>query len=332
MKHFKLCSLVLVTLVLSSVCVAQHHHSSDNDPEETPSENSKLIDEFGDKMGHCDLTGRFDLFLSELSQNPSSQGYILIYQATDGLPANYDDPPMQRMFRNHLAFRRFDPSRITLVNGGFQEQGRTQLWMVPQGAIPPSPESTLPKPEIPQNKTFLFDRDYLALEEYDAEESEFVLPSVKAEREAERKKWEEEARLERLAAGEEDVEIEPVTEVAEEVQPDEIAEEEPGEEIFSVSESFGTLLGKREESRGVIIFYADDQHFDIGKIRALMEEGIERFSTSSPKEGGRIELVFGGYRSSTDIEYWIVPQKGEQPVPTPQERPVEEPDEGEVEN
>jgi len=331
MKRIKLCSLLLATLVLSAVCLAQHHHSGDNNPEEIPSENSKLIDEFGEKMGDCDLRGRFDLFFSELSQNPTSQGYILVYQGPDGLPADYDDPPMERIFRNHLMFRRFDASRITLVNGGFQEQAKTQLWMVPDGAIPPSPESTVAKPEIPTNKTFLFDRDYLALEEYDPEESTFVLPSVKAEREAERIKWEEEARLERIAAGEEDVEIEPVPEeVTEEIQPDESPEEEP--ERFSLSESFGTLLGKREDSRGVIIFYADDQHYDIAKIRGLLEEGIERFSDSFPQEAGRIELVFGGYRSITGVEYWIVPEEGEAPVATPEERPVEEPEESEVEN
>jgi len=114
MKVLRLHHLLLVTLIFSAVCSAQHHHSSEPEAVEDTSENPNLLDEFGEGLGHCDLTGRFDMFFAQLSENPKSQGYVLIYQATGVLPANYDDPPMERMFRNHTAFRRFDAARVTV--------------------------------------------------------------------------------------------------------------------------------------------------------------------------------------------------------------------------
>lgn len=337
MKRLRLHYLLIVTLIFSAVCYAQDHHSSEPQAEETPSENSNLLDEFG-ALPHCDLTGRYDLFFAELSKNPESHGYVLIYQGTDGLPATYDSPPMERMFRNHMAFRRFDAARVTVINGGFQEQGKTQLWIVPPGAEPPTPESTVRKPKIPTNKTFLFDRSYLGLEEEDVASSEYVLPSVKAEREAEQKKWEEEARLERIAAGEEQEDVEGVSDEA--VEPtaehteamDQAEEDQTEDKFYWVSEPFGALLSNREGARGVIIFYADDERFDIAKIRRLVEEGVDRMSKTLWLKGPRISVVFGGYRNSTDVEYWVVPKLGKAPVPTPEERTVEDVAEAEHDN
>lgn len=328
MKGIRLLFTLTVTLILSAVCFAQHDLGGGIDVHEISSEKPNLLDEFG-RLPECDLRGRYDMFFYELSQNPASQGYVMIYQGTDVLPANYDSPAAERMIRNHMMFRGFDPSRVTVINGGFREEGFTQLWIVPPGAVSPSPENALPKPEIPTDKTFLFDRGFLALEEEDQEKSDFVLQSYKDELEAERKKWEEEYRLERLANGEEDVEIEPEPEAEEisEIEEDEskLTEEEELEYKFSwLSDPFGSLLAKRTESRGVIIFYADDERFDIQKIRSLIDEGVERLHTSAELKGTRIEVVFGGYRSSTGVEFWVVPAEGSDPVPTPEEREVEE--------
>lgn len=337
MKSLRLHSLILVIAVFSTVSIGQHDHSGHSKAAVPTSENSKLLDEFG-QLPHCDTTGRYDVFLAELAQNPETQGYIMIYQGGDVLPANYDSPVAERMFRNHMMFRGFDPSRVTLINGGFRGEGMTQLWIVPPGAVPPSPEDSFPKPEIPTDKTFLFDRGYLGLEEEDQEKSEYVLPSYKAEQEAEQKKLEEEYRMERIAAGEQDVDVEPVQEDADpsEVEPDGsdgLTEEEELEYKFRwISDSFGALLAKRTESRGVIIFYGDDQRFDIQKIHALVAEGVDRVGKSASLNGSRIEIVFGGYRASTNVEFWVVPEKGKAPVPTPEEREVAEPEEGSTEH
>ena len=92
-----------------------------------------LIDEFG-AMSNDDIRGRLDLFFAELSNNPNNQGYIINY----GTPAQV--AARERLIRNHITFRRFDASRITLVNGGDTGAGpTTKLYRVPPGATNPTP-------------------------------------------------------------------------------------------------------------------------------------------------------------------------------------------------
>jgi len=93
-----------------------------------------LVDEFG-AMPNDDIRGRLDLFFAELSNNPNNQGYIINY----GTPAQV--ATREKLIRNHITFRRFDASRITLVNGGDTGGGQpsTKLYRVPPGADNPTP-------------------------------------------------------------------------------------------------------------------------------------------------------------------------------------------------
>lgn len=93
-----------------------------------------LVDEFG-AMPNDDIRGRLDLFFAELSNNPNNQGYIINY----GTPAQI--AARERLITNHITFRRFDRSRITLVNGGTSSTGEasTKLYRIPPGAENPAP-------------------------------------------------------------------------------------------------------------------------------------------------------------------------------------------------
>ncbi|MDI1240667.1 MAG: hypothetical protein PSX80_01940 [bacterium] len=92
-----------------------------------------LVDEFG-ALPNDDIRGRLDLFFAELSNNPNNQGYIINY----GTPAQI--ATRERLIRNHITFRGFDASRITLVNGGDTGAGATtKLYRVPPGADNPTP-------------------------------------------------------------------------------------------------------------------------------------------------------------------------------------------------
>ena len=233
------------------------------------------------------------------------------------------------MFANHTRFRGFDAARITIVNGGFRDEGRTQLWLVPPGGEPPVPSDTLPAPEIPTGKTFLFDRNHIFDGEVEDPDEEFLLPAVKAQREAEAREAEEEYKRESLPNGEKLDEAEPETEPEEAAEPvdanDELTDEEKEEMRFSwLSESFGKLLAKKEQSNGILIFYADDQTYDIAKIELRIKEGLQKLSKDSKLKVDRIKIVFGGYRSAMEVEFFVVPKMGKEPTPTPEERPIEE--------
>jgi len=99
-----------------------------------PNPEPVLVDEFG-AMPNDDIRGRLDLFFAELSNNPNNQGYIINY----GTPAQV--ATRERLIRNHITFRKFDASRITLVNGGDTGSGQpsTKLYRVPPGANNPTP-------------------------------------------------------------------------------------------------------------------------------------------------------------------------------------------------
>ncbi|HJS50890.1 MAG TPA: hypothetical protein VJ781_03235 [Pyrinomonadaceae bacterium] len=92
-----------------------------------------LIDEFGN-LPADDIRGRLDNFFQELSNNPNNQGYIINY----GTPAQI--AARERLITNHINFRNFDRSRITLVRGGDTGEGpKTRLYRIPPGAANPTP-------------------------------------------------------------------------------------------------------------------------------------------------------------------------------------------------
>lgn len=94
----------------------------------------QLIDEFG-KMPNDDIRGRLDAFFADLSNNPQSQGYVILYGSEKEMAAR------EKLISNHINFRNFDRSRITIVRGGTHESGTvyTKLYRVPPGADNPTP-------------------------------------------------------------------------------------------------------------------------------------------------------------------------------------------------
>jgi len=98
-----------------------------------PKPDAVMIDEFG-KMPNDDIRGRLDIFFAELSNNPGNQGYIINYGTPKEIAAR------EKLITNHINFRKFDRSRITIVNGGASPDGtvRTKLYRIPPGADTPS--------------------------------------------------------------------------------------------------------------------------------------------------------------------------------------------------
>jgi hypothetical protein len=96
-----------------------------------PNPQPRLIDEFG-AMKDDDVRGRLDSFFIELQNDPSSSGVIILYG-----PAK-DQAKRKKLIQNHIAFRKFDGSRISFVDGG-GDTLNTKLYLVPAGASSPTP-------------------------------------------------------------------------------------------------------------------------------------------------------------------------------------------------
>jgi len=89
-------------------------------------------DSFG-PLANDEVRARLDAYFVELQNDPSAQGYIINYGPARQVTAR------EKLIRNHIAFRKFDASRIVIVNGGEEPEVRTRLFVVPQGADAPTP-------------------------------------------------------------------------------------------------------------------------------------------------------------------------------------------------
>ena len=94
---------------------------------------AREVDTFG-KLSNDDVKARVQNFYATLANEPTSQGYIIIY----GTPAQIS--ATRRQITNAITFLKLDPSRVTIVEGGDKGTGvETHFWVVPPGANPPQP-------------------------------------------------------------------------------------------------------------------------------------------------------------------------------------------------
>ncbi|MGB7207727.1 MAG: hypothetical protein WBD27_03615 [Pyrinomonadaceae bacterium] len=86
-------------------------------------------------------TERLDYFVSELSQTPSSQGYVIAY---GGMPfCRGEAEALARFSKNYLIGKAIDKDRIKTIDGGFAETSFTKLYPVPKGESSPEPDQNI---------------------------------------------------------------------------------------------------------------------------------------------------------------------------------------------
>jgi hypothetical protein len=91
------------------------------------------VDTFG-KLSNDEVKARVQNFYTQLANDPTAQGYIIIY----GTPKEIAARKLQ--ITKAITFLKLDPSRVTIVEGGDKGTGpETHFWTVPPGATPPAP-------------------------------------------------------------------------------------------------------------------------------------------------------------------------------------------------
>lgn len=90
-------------------------------------------DSFG-VLPNDEVRGRLDAYFSQLQNDPTATGVIINYGSAR------DVARRETLIRNHITFRNFDASRITLIRGEGTEL-RTRLFLVPAGVTPPTPDT-----------------------------------------------------------------------------------------------------------------------------------------------------------------------------------------------
>ncbi len=122
MKLPKSLLLLAILFVTSQVCFAQ----------EIPK--AVLIDEFG-KIGCEDLIARQDALISELQNDPTATGYVVIYGDKNEARWSWR---IKLFIDGQTFFRRFDATRLLIIKEKDGDDPKVQFWKVPAGAEKPN--------------------------------------------------------------------------------------------------------------------------------------------------------------------------------------------------
>lgn len=107
---------------------------------------ARLFDQYGN-IAFNDEKARLDNFAIQLQNEPGSQGYIIAYagrRARTGEAQARADRAKDYLVNT----RGIDPGRIVTVDGGYREDLTVELWIVPQGATPPTASPTLQPSDV----------------------------------------------------------------------------------------------------------------------------------------------------------------------------------------
>jgi hypothetical protein len=98
---------------------------------------ARLFDEYGN-IRFNDEKARLDNYAIQLQNEPTAQGYIIAYGSCDG-----EGQTRGNRAKDYLVNTRgIDAGRLVVVDGGCMPELKVQLWIVPQGATPPTPDTT----------------------------------------------------------------------------------------------------------------------------------------------------------------------------------------------
>ena len=142
-----LTALVLLLLSAVAVCARQGQPANGG---------ARLLDEYG-LINISDTAARMDSFAVELQNRPTHTGYIVVYPQLNKFPAW----PLRRAYwcKGYLTESRgLAPERVVVLNGGFADEVRTQLWLAPTGAPPPVPPFDLAAALSREKTPHLYDR------------------------------------------------------------------------------------------------------------------------------------------------------------------------------
>ena len=149
--HIGLVALLVCSLVAYGNSCSAQTASSETEPTK--------LDEYGD-LPTDDEAAHLDLFAERLFKQPRFYGYILAYS----------EPRMERgsylrrihgISRYLTEARGIEAARIVVVDGGYREKFVTQLWLIHEGAEPPSPTPTISQPRINTTSAYQFDGECL---------------------------------------------------------------------------------------------------------------------------------------------------------------------------
>ena len=128
-----------------------------------PTSPIRKFDEFGDIKCEDEMA-RLDNFAIQLQHEPQARGVIIFYGGKmfrGRLPKRGEAEARAARLKPYLVRRRGIPTnQVMVINGGYAEEWRAELWIIPPGASLPTPFTTVPVTEIRFRKGKANPRDY----------------------------------------------------------------------------------------------------------------------------------------------------------------------------
>jgi hypothetical protein len=146
-------STILVLLVLPTLVVSASR----------PDSPLKKFDEFGDINCESEYA-RLDNFAVQLQNEPQFKGLIIFYGGKTfrgRLPKRGEAEARAARLIPYLVDRRaIAKERLTVINGGYADKWRAELWVVPTGAMNPNPNPTVAADKVRFGKGKVTSRTY----------------------------------------------------------------------------------------------------------------------------------------------------------------------------
>ena len=311
------------------------------------------LDEFK-QVDDAELKDRVNWIFTFLNHSEPVKAHVIVYGAADRRLADVEQTELLVRIRGSIARSSHHEARITTIFGGYRRDETAEVFIIPKGGGAPEPTWTIgdsggkKDPLLWSTRRFREEDDELdefvnravlyrlAQEEevkFDVDGSEPVIenteyngpaypipndsfpitPEIPVESDTMTETPSE--------PGIKSPSIEVVSQNIETERTPELTEEEREDIRFSwIERYFADDVKKRDGASGVMIFYADDQFYDISRLHAFIEQGRDRITGKAELDVRQIEVIFGGYRGRAQIEYYIVPEGGIGPEPKPEER------------
>lgn len=112
---------------------------------------ARKMDEYG-KLPPNEQKKRLDNFAIELMNDPTAQGYVIVYGGRTG-QATEAQTAARKIQTDVVKTTGLPANRLVLMNGGYREEFAVELWLAPTGATPPEPTPTISESEIKSSNT-----------------------------------------------------------------------------------------------------------------------------------------------------------------------------------
>jgi hypothetical protein len=320
--------IAIALLLLAFNCAAQTANKC-------PSNASRLTAEKIDEFSHIDdseLYINVAVLFERLKDAPNgTYAHVIAYKGADSLPADRDRNHVANRIREAIAIQKQNDAQFEMIDGGFRETDGAEFFFVQAGNRPPLPSNTVPAPK-PSKGTVLWAKTTLNEESSPIEEfvnravvfrnmpDDYDGPTIP---EIEETQTDQTGPLKTIPPELEN-QIVFATNVFVETdnseKPPLTAEELDAIRYSWTNKKFAPAVAKTKGSYGIMIYYADDQFYNISRLEPFIAAGRDRMAYAARIFPESIQIIFGGYRGQPQVEYWLVPADGTRPIPKPEDR------------